>query len=65
LNIYPVKAIYDGYTLKLDTLAFIAEKCEGIITFMKLIAKTKEDILQFFGVWEEESVNTAWLKLRK
>ena len=54
---YSVKAIYDGHTFKLDTPAPTTEKCEVIITFMKPIAKTQKDILQFFGTWDDDDVN--------
>jgi len=54
-TVYSVKAIYDGHTFKLDTPT--AEKCEVITTFMKPIAKTQEDMLRFFGTWDDADVN--------
>jgi hypothetical protein len=54
---YAVKAIYDGYNFKLDESVPIKGKYEVIITFTKPVEKDQENILNFFGTWDDDDVN--------
>jgi hypothetical protein len=54
---YAVKAVYDGNNFKLDESVPIKEKYEVIITFMKPVEKDQENILDYFGTWNDDDVN--------
>jgi predicted DNA-binding antitoxin AbrB/MazE fold protein len=54
---YAVKAIYDGNIFKLDEPVPVKGEYEVIITFTKPVEKSQEEILQYFGVWDDEDVN--------
>jgi hypothetical protein len=54
---YAVKAIYDGHNFKLDESVPVKGKYEVIIAFTKPVEKDQENILKFFGTWDEDDVN--------
>jgi hypothetical protein len=54
---YAVKAIYDGHNFKLDESVPVEGKYEVIITFTKPVEKDQENILNFFGTWDDDDIN--------
>ena len=57
MNMYAIKAIYDGNYFKLEEPVPVEGKYEVVITFTKSLKKPQEEILQYFNSWDEDDVN--------
>jgi predicted DNA-binding antitoxin AbrB/MazE fold protein len=56
-NMYAIKAIYDGNYFKPQEPVPVKGKYEVVITFTKPINTSQEEILKYFGTWDDEDVN--------
>lgn len=53
---YAIKAIYDGNYFKPQEPVPVEGKYEVVITFTKPINTSQEEILKYFGTWDDEDV---------
>jgi hypothetical protein len=54
---YAIKAIYDGNDFIPEEPVPVNAKYEVIITFIKPINSSPENILKYFNTWNEDDVN--------
>jgi predicted DNA-binding antitoxin AbrB/MazE fold protein len=55
---YAINAIYDGSYFKLQEPVPVEGKYEVVITFTKPINTSQEEILKYFGTWDDDDVKT-------
>ena len=57
---YAIKGIYDGNCFRLEQPIPVKEEYKVVITFTDPVQKRQENILDYFGVWDNsdaESIN--------
>jgi hypothetical protein len=57
MNMYAIKAVYDGNYFKLEEPVPVEGKYEVVITFTKSLKKPQEEILNYFNSWDKDDVN--------
>jgi hypothetical protein len=57
---YAVNAVYDGTKILTEEPISVKGRYEVIITFTKPLADEKQDdILKYFGMWDNDDLNSA------
>jgi hypothetical protein len=55
-TMYAINGVYDGNLFKLQEPVPVNEKYEVVITFTKPISEAKNNILKYFGAWNDDDV---------